>query len=71
MNAILRKMAISFVLIMIWTVDVPAQGGLTRVSGNVKDIEGEVLPYTTIRLKNTSTGCITDYNGNFSFNAKE
>lgn len=70
MNAILRKMAISFVLIMIWTVDVPAQGGLTRVSGNVKDIEGEVLPYTTIRLKNTSTGCITDYNGNFSFNAR-
>lgn len=70
MNAILRKMAISFVLIMIWTVDVPAQGGLTRVSGNVKDNEGEVLPYTTIRLKNTSTGCITDYNGNFSFNAR-
>lgn len=63
-------MAISFVLIMIWTVDVPAQGGLTRVSGNVKDNEGEVLPYTTIRLKNTSTGCITDYNGNFSFNAR-
>ena len=70
MNAILRKMAISFVLIILWTVDVPAQGGLTRVSGNVKDNEGEVLPYTTIRLKNTSTGCITDYNGNFSFNAR-
>lgn len=39
----------------------------TRISGNVKDTSGEVLPYTTVRLKDTHIGCTTDNNGNFSF----
>lgn len=47
-----------------------AQSQPVRISGNVTDSEGMVLPYTTVRLKDTSTGCITDYNGNFSFNGK-
>ena len=47
-----------------------AQNQVVRISGNVKDNNGEILPYATVRLKNTSTGCITDYNGNFSFNGK-
>lgn len=38
-----------------------------RVSGKVKDENGEVIPYTTVRLKDTSIGCTTDNNGNFSF----
>ncbi len=38
-----------------------------RISGNVKDSDGEALPYTTVRLINTTIGCTTDNNGNFSF----
>lgn len=45
-----------------------AQNQLVRINGNVKDGKGDILPYATIRLKGTSTGCITDHNGNFSFN---
>jgi len=65
-----RKYAlvIAFIMMNVWAMF--AQNGLTRINGNVKDENGEVLPYTTVRLKDTSTGCITDYNGNFSFNAK-
>ena len=43
---------------------------IVRISGNVTDDKGEILPYATIRLKDTSTGCITDYNGHFSFNGR-
>ena len=39
----------------------------TRISGNVKDLSGESLPYTTVRLKDSHIGCTTDNNGNFSF----
>ena len=65
-----RKYALVIAIIMMNVWAMYAQSGLTRINGNVKDENGEVLPYTTVRLKDTSTGCITDYNGNFSFNAK-
>ena len=57
-------------LLLAGTVVLFAQSQIVRISGNVKDTKGDVLPYATIRLKETSTGCITDYNGNFSFNGK-
>ena len=57
-------------LLIAGTVVLFAQSQTVRISGNVKDTKGDVLPYATIRLKETSTGCITDYNGNFSFNGK-
>ena len=47
-----------------------AQNPTVRISGNVRDEEGEILSYVTVKLKDTSTGCITDNNGNFSFNGK-
>ena len=47
-----------------------AQGTIVRINGNVKDEKGQILSYATVRLKDTSNGCITDYNGNFSFNGK-
>ena len=65
-----RKYALVIAVIIMNVSAMYAQSGLTRIHGNVKDENGEVLPYTTVRLKDTSTGCITDYNGNFSFNAK-
>lgn len=47
-----------------------AQNSIVRISGNVKDEKGDILPYANIRLKGTTTGCITDHKGNFSFNGK-
>ena len=47
-----------------------AQNSTVRISGNVKDEKGDILPYANIRLKGTTTGCITDHKGNFSFNGK-
>lgn len=38
-----------------------------RINGTVKDINGEKLPYTTVRIVDSSYGCITDNNGLFSF----
>lgn len=70
MSKILRKATVILFLLLAGTVVVFAQNQTVRISGNVKDTKGDVLPYATIRLKETSTGCITDYNGNFSFNGK-
>lgn len=39
----------------------------TRITGNVRDCNNDPIPYTTVRLQETSKGCITDNNGNFSF----
>ena len=70
MSAILRKTITILVLLVTGTIAVLAQGQTVRISGNVKDDKGEILSYAAVRLKDTSTGCITDYNGNFSFNGK-
>ena len=70
MSAILRKTAYALFLLIAGTVVLYAQGAVVRISGNVKDENGDKLPYANIRLKGTSTGCITDYNGNFSFNGR-
>lgn len=63
----LRKYILMSVLLVSGILSALAQ---TRISGNVKDSNGNALPYTTVRLKDTATGCITDKNGNFSFNGK-
>lgn len=70
MDYFVKKYVLVIAVIIMNVSAMYAQSGLTRIHGNVKDENGEVLPYTTVRLKDTSTGCITDYNGNFSFNAK-
>lgn len=67
MTSILRKTCSLLLLLMAGTFFLYAQNTTVRISGNVRDTKGEKLPYTNIRLKGTSTGCITDNNGNFSF----
>ena len=68
MIGLLRKTLIVLFLLMAGTVVLYAQGSTVRISGSVKDEKGEILSYATIRLKDTSLGCITDSKGNFSFN---
>ena len=68
MISLLRKNIAVLFLLIAGTVVLYAQSITVRISGNVKDDKGNILPYATVKLKNTSVGCITDYNGNFSFN---
>ena len=69
MTGLFKKIFATLFLLITGTVILLAQGTV-RISGNVKDVDGEPLPYTTVRIKDTANGCITDYNGNFSFNGK-
>ena len=68
-TGLFKKIFATLFLLITGTVILLAQGTV-RISGNVKDVDGEPLPYTTVRIKDTANGCITDYNGNFSFNGK-
>ncbi|GAA4960619.1 carboxypeptidase-like regulatory domain-containing protein [Algibacter aquimarinus] len=41
------------------------------ITGKVSDNEGEYLPGTTITIKNTNKGAITDFDGNYKIKTKE
>lgn len=61
---LLPHIFLTILILTVFQIDTLAQ---TRISGNVKDENGEAVPFTTVRLKGTSIGCTTDNNGNFSF----
>lgn len=69
MIGLYKKIKLTLFLLITGTVVLYSQT-TARISGNVKDSNGEALPYTTVRIKDTANGCITDYNGNFSFNGR-
>ena len=49
-----------------------AQGEKTRIYGKITDASSkEPLPYASVRINRTSTGCSSDNNGSFSFYAHE
>lgn len=49
-----------------------AQGSRVRIYGKVYDAGNkEPLPYASVRISGTSTGCSSDNNGSFSFYAPE
>lgn len=46
------------------------KGERVRIYGYISDASTkEALPYTSVRIKNTTSGCSSDNNGNFSFYA--
>jgi TonB-linked SusC/RagA family outer membrane protein len=45
----------------------PQQGEMRKITGKVTDEKGEAMPGVTIVEKGTTTGTITDTNGNYSF----
>jgi TonB-linked SusC/RagA family outer membrane protein len=55
---------------MLLSVQVFAQTQRT-VSGTVKDAQGEGLPGVAVNIENTTTGTITDLDGNFTLNAND
>ncbi len=70
MIRLLGKTLTTLFLLTVGATAMFAQNSIVRISGNVKDEKGDILPYANIRLKGTTTGCITDHKGNFSFNGK-
>ena len=57
-------------LLAILPTTLPAQNGneKIRVYGKITDAStNETMPYTSVRIRNTSNGCSSDNNGNFSF----
>ena len=68
MSCLFRKIMILLLLSVFGIAESHAQ--VVRISGTVRDKDGNALPYITVRLEGTTTGCTTDNNGNFSFNGK-
>lgn len=55
---------------MLMILSVSAQTGTTiNVRGTVKDIQGEPVIGALILLQGTTSGVVTDYDGNFSIQA--
>ncbi|MCV9389191.1 SusC/RagA family TonB-linked outer membrane protein [Reichenbachiella ulvae] len=57
-------MALSLALLMLWSFNLKAQD--TVVKGQVTSTVGESLPGVSVLLKGTTTGTVTDIDGNFS-----
>lgn len=58
----------AFLLLFVPTIAQGQEDGRIRLYGKVKDKESkESLPYISIRISGTSTGCSSDNKGNYSF----
>lgn len=58
----------AFLLLFVPTIAQGQENGRIRLYGKVKDKESkESLPYISIRISGTSTGCSSDNKGNYSF----
>lgn len=55
---------------MVFSLSVWAQTPGTEVTGTVTDVTGEPLIGVSVQLKGTTTGAITDIDGNFSLSGK-
>lgn len=60
----LKKILLSLLVVMIASISLLAQSA--TVNGTVKDEQGEPLIGANILIQSTTTGVITDFNGNFS-----
>lgn len=61
---------IVFLLMISTTLFAQETGERTRIYGKIYDATTkEALPYTSVRIRNTTNGCSSDNNGNFSFYA--
>ena len=59
-------------ILLIYAISAGAQIAKYRIHGDITDSSnGEKLPYISIRIRNTTFGCSSDNNGNFSFMVPE
>lgn len=61
--------ALTLVLGLLMSASVVAQTGPVNVRGTVKDAKGEAIIGANILLQGTSSGTVTDYDGNFALQA--
>jgi len=66
-NSLLSKMIFACMLMLVASVTSFAQN--TKVTGTVTDEKGEPVIGASVLVKGTSTGTITDIDGNFTVNA--
>ena len=65
----LNSTVLSFVFILVFSANVFAQG--QTVTGRVTDDKNEPLPGVTLLIKGTTTGTVTDLNGNYKLNVPD
>ena len=59
-------------ILLVYAISAGAQIAKYRIHGDITDSSnGEKLPYISIRIRNTTFGCSSDNNGNFSFMVPE
>lgn len=58
-----------FLLTMALLLTVAAWSQTAKISGQIKNVQGEPVPFATVTVKGTSTAVSADQNGNFSINA--
>jgi TonB-linked SusC/RagA family outer membrane protein len=60
------QMKFILVLLLLSTMIVTAQEGTRRISGTVRTVDNQPLPGVTVKIKETTTGALTDQGGNYS-----
>ena len=62
------KSKFSYVWLLLFVIILTSQGifAQTKITGNVKDINGQIVPGTTVVQANTQNGVLTDTQGNYS-----
>ena len=63
----MRKIISFLTLLLLFTIEGWSQG---KISGTVKDQNGDLVPYATINVKGTKNSVAADANANFSIAAK-
>lgn len=65
-------MKTKILILLMLIVGIPLMAQESRITGKVTDAETEEpLPGATVRVQGTTTGTVTDLDGNFAINAKE
>ena len=69
--ALIRGSLWQLVVCMLFLTNASYGQGQRNVSGTIKDQTGETLPGVAVNIENTTTGTITDVDGNFSIQAED
>ena len=54
------------ILLMAWWIQIPLAVAQNSVKGKVSDVSGQGLPGVTVLVSGTTTGTVTDFEGNYS-----
>ncbi len=63
--SVIQSSWLTFLLVFLYGGVVLAQQNKGTLTGNVKDVNGNPIPFATVSIKNTSLGTVTDENGKY------